>query len=142
MNENIFKSITVTVHVNANIEKVWESWTNPKHIVQWCSGSPDWHVPTAENDLREGGKFKTRMEAKDGSMGFDFEGIYTLVSKNKSIAYNMADGRSVKILFDTEGTNTNISETFDLENQNPEALQRTGWQTILNNFKSYTESMS
>ncbi len=142
MSKEIKKSITISAEVKAGIEKVWECWTNPAHIVHWCSGSPDWHVPTAENDLREGGKFKTRMEAKDGSMGFDFEGIYTLVSKNSSIEYGMADGRKVKTQFTAEPNLTKITETFDMENENPEEMQRTGWQTILNNFKNYTESIS
>lgn len=109
--------------------------------MQWCSASPEWHVPRAENDLRNGGKFLTRMEAKDGSMGFDFEGIYSEVETHKKIAYGMSDGRKVEITFEAAGNTTSITETFDAETQNPIEMQRGGWQAILDNFKNYTESI-
>lgn len=139
--ENTFTKITVTASVNAPVEKVWQSWSAPEHIMQWCSASPEWHVPRAENDLRNGGKFLTRMEAKDGSMGFDFEGIYSEVETNKKIAYGMSDGRKVEITFEAKGDTTSVTETFDAETQNPIEMQRGGWQAILDNFKNYTESI-
>ena len=132
-------SITVKVVVNAPIDKVWLYWTAPQHITQWCYASDDWHAPQAENDLRVGGKCKTTMAAKDGSMSFDFEGVYTAVRKNELIEYNIIDGRKVKIVFTSDGAETKVVETFDAENSNPVELQRDGWQAILNNFKKYVE---
>lgn len=132
-------AITVESTIDAPIEKVWSFWAEPKHIMQWCSASDDWHAPYAENDLRKDGKFKTTMAAKDGSMSFDFEGVYTNVQPNSIIAYAMSDGREVKILFSAVGTQTRVVETFDPEGQNPIEMQRAGWQAILDNFKKYTE---
>jgi len=134
------KSITVKTTVNAPVQKVWKCWTLPQHIVNWTHASEDWHAPKAENDLRIGGRFLTRMEAKDGSFGFDFEGTYSNVRENEYIQYSMDDGRKVEIIFTSNGQLTDISETFDIENQNPESMQRDGWQAILDNFKKYTES--
>ena len=131
--------ITVKSTINASIDKVWEFWTLPEHITKWSFASPDWHTPYAENDLREGGKFKSTMAAKDGSMSFDFEGEYTLVEKNKAIEYVMADGRKVEISFAATPNGVKITESFDPETQNPEEMQRGGWQAILDNFKSYAE---
>lgn len=133
-------SITVEVKVNAPLEKVWDYWTNPQHIVQWNYASDDWHAPNASNDLRVGGKFSSRMEAKDGSMGFDFEGEYTKVEQHIEIEYVLADARRVNIRFDSDGKETTVTETFDPENENTLELQRAGWQAILDNFKRYTES--
>ena len=133
-------SITVENTVNAPVEKVWEFWTDPKHITQWNNASDDWHTPRAENDLRTGGKFTARMEAKDGSFGFDFGGTYDDVQEYRSIAYTMGDGRQVKIDFTPQGGATKVSETFDAESTNSIELQRTGWQAILDNFKKYTEA--
>ena len=132
--------ITVKSTINASIDKVWEFWTLPEHITKWSFASPDWHTPSAENDLREGGKFKSTMAAKDGSMSFDFEGEYTLVEKNKAIEYIMADGRKVEISFATTSNGVEVMESFDPETQNPEEMQRGGWQAILDNFKSYIET--
>ena len=132
-------NITVATTVNAPVAKVWEFWTNPKHITNWNNASDDWHTPRAENDLRVGGKFLSRMEAKDGSMGFDFNGVYDEVKTNELIAYTMEDGRKVKINLEDLGNETNITETFEAENENPVELQRGGWQSILDNFKKYTE---
>ena len=131
--------ITVKSTINASIDKVWEFWTLPEHITKWSFASPDWHTPYAENDLREGGKFKSTMAAKDGSMSFDFEGEYTLVEKNKTIEYVMADGRKVEISFEATSNGVEVTESFDPETQNPEEMQRGGWQAILDNFKSYVE---
>ncbi|MCB0726200.1 MAG: SRPBCC family protein [Ignavibacteriae bacterium] len=132
--------ITVKATVNSPVEKVWEMWTNPEHIVKWNNASDDWHTTKAENDLRTGGKFLSRMEAKDGSFGFDFEGIYDKVVPNKLIEYSLGDIRKVKVEFEDENGKTNITEIFDAETTNSVELQRTGWQAILDNFKKYTES--
>jgi len=132
--------VTVESTIQAPVEKVWETWTQPKHITQWCNASDDWQAPRAENDLREGGSFVTRMEAKDGSMGFDFGGVYDAVRKNEYIEYTMADGRKVQITFYPKGKETKVVESFEAESQNPVELQKGGWQAILDNFKKYTES--
>lgn len=133
--------ITVEAIVKAPVEKVWNSWTKPEHITKWCAASDDWHAPYAENDARTGGKFKTTMAAKDGSIGFDFEGVYSNVVANKEIDYAMADGRKVSIRFSAQGNDTKVVETFDPEDQNPIEMQRGGWQAILDNFKKYTEAL-
>jgi uncharacterized protein YndB with AHSA1/START domain len=133
--------ITVESTINAPIEKVWELWTKPVHIVHWNNASKDWHTPKAENDLRVGGKFLFKMEAKDGSFGFEFEGIYTEVKTNELIAYKMEDDRQVKINFTSEGDETKITESFETEDINAIDLQRKGWQSLLNNFKKYAEGL-
>ena len=133
--------ITVEAFVNAPIDKVWESWTTPKHIVNWNFASEDWHAPKAENDLRPGGTFSSRMEAKDGSFGFDFEGVYDEVITNSLISYTLGDGREVVIKFTDTGNETHIVETFEAETVNAAELQRDGWQAILNNFKKFTEGI-
>ncbi|CAD0006072.1 SRPBCC family protein [Flavobacterium chungangense] len=132
--------ITVKATINSSIQKIWEFWTSPEHITKWSFASPDWHTPYAENDLREGGKFKSTMAAKDGSMSFDFGGEYTLVKQNESIEYIMDDGRKVEISFNEIPNGVEIIESFDPETQNPEEMQRGGWQTILDNFKNYAEN--
>ncbi len=132
--------VTVESTIEAPVEKVWESWTQPKHIVKWCNASDDWQAPRAVNDLREGGSFVTRMEAKDGSMGFDFGGIYDVVRTNEYIEYTMEDGRKVQITFYPKGKETKVVESFEAETQNSIELQKGGWQAILDNFKKYTES--
>lgn len=133
-------TITVQSIINAPIEKVWQYWTSPKHITQWCSASDDWHAPRAENDVQLGGKFTTRMEAKDGSFGFDFSGVYDEVRQHEYIAYTMGDGRKVNITFSGNGNETSVTETFEPENQNPLDMQQAGWQAILDSFKKYTEA--
>ena len=132
--------ITVNATINAAPEKVWKLWITPEDIMQWNSASPDWHSPKAENDLREGGSFSYRMEAKDGSMGFDFAGIYDRVQPNERIDYTMGDGRQVTNTFRANGNATDVVVTFDAETENPEDMQRLGWQAILDNFKKYAES--
>jgi uncharacterized protein YndB with AHSA1/START domain len=134
--------ITVQTTINASINKVWEFWSKPEHIKEWAFASPDWHVPNAENDLRTGGKFSTTMAAKDGSMSFDFGGEYTLVKENQAINYVMGDGRNVEITFKETQNGVEITESFDPETQNPEEMQRGGWQAILDNFKNYVESIT
>lgn len=131
--------ITVQTTVNAPVEKVWRMWSEPEHITKWNSASEDWHTPRAENDLRIGGKFRSRMEAKDGSAGFDFGGTYDDVRENEHIAYTMSDGRTVKIAFTADGDKTRVAETFDPESENPRDMQQGGWQAILDNFKKYVE---
>lgn len=131
--------ITVAVLVTEPIKKVWEYFTQPEHVMRWNNASPDWHTPLARNDLREGGTFSYRMEAKDKSNGFDFEGTYSKVVTNEIIEYMMSDGRKVSIDFVAEGDNTRIIETFDAETENPIEMQRAGWQSILDNFKVYIE---
>jgi len=131
--------ISIETTVNASIEKVWHYWSAPEHIKQWTFASSDWHVTYADNDLRKDGTFKTTMAAKDGSFGFDFEGVYTAVDVHKYIAYSLADGRNVQISFDFNGEQTKVTETFDPETQNPVEMQRAGWQSILDNFKKYAE---
>ncbi|MBD0287509.1 MAG: SRPBCC domain-containing protein, partial [Flavisolibacter sp.] len=133
--------ITIEAVINAPVEKVWELWTDPKHIMQWNNASDDWHTPKAENDLREGGRFLARMEAKDGSSGFDFGGQYTKVEKHKTIEYRIDDGRKVAVSFVPEGNKTSVTETFEAEETHSEEMQRTGWQSILDNFKRYAEKV-
>jgi uncharacterized protein YndB with AHSA1/START domain len=138
MNENDHK-ITIETKVLAPINKVWEYWTEPSHIVNWNAASDDWHTPHAENDLKVGGKFLSRMEARDGSFGFDFIGFYDEVVHHQNISYHMEDGRKVEVKFIDKGKETYIIEIFDPETENPRELQQEGWQMILNRFKTYTE---
>ena len=132
--------ITVENTINAPVEKVWECWTNPAHIIKWNNASDDWHTPHAENDLRTGGSFLSRMEAKDGSMGFDFRGVYDAVRNYEYIEYTIADGRKVNVIFTAQGSTTKVVESFEAEDTNSLELQKGGWQSILDNFKKYTEA--
>jgi uncharacterized protein YndB with AHSA1/START domain len=133
-------NISIDTNVNASIGKIWQFWTEPRHIMQWNAASDDWHTTKAENDLEVGGKFSSRMEAKDGSFGFDFFGIYDAVKINELIAYTLGDGRKVTISFSAEGNAIKMVIVFEAETQNPIEVQKGGWQAILNNFKKYTES--
>lgn len=133
------QKITVQTSINAPVEKVWQYWTDPAHIKQWNFASQEWHCPKATNDLKKNGKFSWRMEAKDGSAGFDFEGVYTTVEKYKELTYSMDDGREVSVLFLPSEYATIIKETFDAENTNVPEKQQEGWQAILNNFKVHVE---
>lgn len=132
--------ISIAAIINSDIKKVWEFWNEPNHIIQWNSASPDWHTPKASNDLRADGKFLYRMEARDGSMGFDFSGTYTVVELHTKIAYTLDDGRKVEVTFKGQDNATHILTVFEAENMNPIDMQRDGWQAILNNFKVYAES--
>ena len=134
-------SITVTTTINAPVAKVWEYFTSPIHITKWCFASEDWEPPHAENDLRVGGRFVTTMSAKDKSTSFDFGGTYTDVKEGSYFAYTMNgdDARKVEVWFKEVDGKTEIIETFDMENENGEEKQRGGWQSILDNFKKYTE---
>ncbi|MBF9253168.1 SRPBCC family protein [Pontibacter sp. 172403-2] len=131
--------ITVEATINAPIDKVWEYWTKPEHITQWYQASEDWHAPYAENDLQENRKFKTTMAAKDGSLRFDFEGVYTKLQPHKLIEYTLNDGRQVRILFSGDDSQTKVIETFEAEDTHPLEMQQSGWQAILNSFKNYAE---
>jgi len=132
--------IAIHSEIHAPVEKVWTLWTRPEHICKWNHASDDWHTTRAENDLRMGGKFLSRMEAKDGSVGFDFEGEYVSIELHKQINYNMSDSRKVWISFESHGNKTIITEAFEAEEVNSAELQKNGWQAILNNFKEYAEA--
>ena len=132
--------ITVETIISADSKKVWDFWTNPEHITKWNFASDDWHCPKAENDLKVGGKLRSRMEAKNGSFGFDFEAIYDEIIDQKKITYTMTDGRQATTDFEHLGGKTKVTTTFDAENENPIEMQREGWQAILDNFKKYVES--
>ena len=132
--------ITVETLVNAKPRKIWDAWNTPADIKQWNTAQEDWHTTTSTIDLREGGKFLSRMEAKDGSAGFDFEGTYTRIVPDKVIEYRMSDGREVKIEFVERPDGVLVKETFDAETQNTPELQRRGWQSILDNFGRYVEA--
>ncbi|MFC4096140.1 SRPBCC family protein [Euzebyella saccharophila] len=136
------KTITIETIVNRKRSKVWEYWNQPKHIVHWNFASDDWCCPRAENDLRPGGKFSSRMEAKDGSMGFDFGGHFTLVESPAKLEYVLEDDRKVLVTFDDVGDGTQITETFEPESMNPLEMQEQGWNAILQNFKKYAEGKS
>ena len=132
--------ITIETVVKADLNKVWDAWNNPEDIKQWNAASDDWHTPRSTVDLREGGKFSSRMEAKDGSEGFDFEGTYTRVVPSKLIEYRMSDGRNVSVEFKQDAGAVLVRETFDAETENPAELQRQGWQAILDNFARHVEA--
>ena len=131
--------VTVEALIQAPIEKVWSYWTEPEHITKWNQASDDWHTPRAENDLRVGGTFLSRMEAKDGSAGFDMIGTYEAITPHKEISYSMSDGRNVDIQFIEQGNETRVVEIFDPENTHPVEFQQAGWQAIMDSFKRYTE---
>ncbi len=131
--------ITITAHIHADLAHTWSCWTSPEHITKWNYAGDDWHCPSATNDIRTGGKFSSRMEAKDGSFGFDFDGVYDDVIPHQRIRYSMEDGRRVEILFEETASGTKITESFDPESENSVDMQREGWQMILNNFKRHAE---
>jgi uncharacterized protein YndB with AHSA1/START domain len=135
-------TITIENTIDAPVEKVWQSWTLPEHIKKWNNASDDWHTPFAENDLRVGGKFTARMEAKDGSFGFEFWGIYDEIKNHELIASTLGDGRKLRVAFSSAGKGTRVVESFEAETENPIEMQKNGWQSILDNFKKYTESLS
>lgn len=134
------EKITITAIISADKKKVWDYYTRPEHITRWNYAIDTWHCPAASNDLRVGGRYVARMEARDGSYGFDFEGIYDEVVIGEKISFTMPDNRVVKVTFKQLGNQTKVTVTFDAENQNPVEIQRQGWQAILNNFKKYTET--
>ena len=133
------RKISVKIKVNAPVDKVWKYWTEPKHITHWNFASPEWHSPSAKNDLREKGRFSYRMEAKDGSRGFDFEGVYERVEPQKRISYTLDDGRKTDVYFQEDGNYTFVEETFEADMSHPAEMQKTGWQAILDNFRKHVE---
>lgn len=133
--------ITVETHVKADLGKVWDVYNNPADIKRWNAAQDDWHTTSSTVDLREGGTFMSRMEAKDGSEGFDFEGTYRVVPK-RLIEYRMSDGREAKIEFAERPDGALVTVSFDAETENPPELQRQGWQAILDNFGRYVEDKS
>ncbi|BAV07244.1 Uncharacterized conserved protein YndB, AHSA1/START domain [Filimonas lacunae] len=133
-------TITVSAIVHADSKKVWDYYNNPEHITQWNFADPSWHCPSASNDMRVGGKYVARMEAKDGSFGFDLEATYNAVAEGESFTYAMPNGRQVTVVFQQKGNATEVDVTFDPETENPLEMQRNGWQAILNSFKRYTET--
>ncbi|MBE4947570.1 SRPBCC family protein [Chryseobacterium culicis] len=132
--------ITVSAAINADAKKVWNYYTSPEHITQWNFADPSWQCPSASNDMRVGGKYAARMEAKDGNFGFDFEAVYDEIKDGENFKYTMPDGRQVEVDFKEQDSKTQLNVAFDPENQNPEEMQKGGWQAILDNFKKYTES--
>lgn len=133
-------SITVETIIHSRLDKAWQCWTDPAHITQWCFASDDWHAPAATNDLRSGGSFTTRMEARDGSFGFDFGGVYDVVIPLEKISYTMDDGRRVQIDFLPEADYVRVTERFDAETENSPEMQQAGWQAILDNYRKHVES--
>ena len=132
--------ITVETVVRSGIDAVWLAWNNPDDIKQWNAASDDWHTTASSVDLREGGSFTSRMEAKDGSAGFDFAGTYTRVLPKELIQYEMEDGRSVLVVFSTEADGIRVTETFDADSEFSPEQQQQGWQSILDRFAAYVES--
>lgn len=131
--------ITIETIIASPVERVWEAFTTPADIVQWNFASDDWRCPGAEVDLRVGGVYKARMEAKDGSFGFDFEGVYAEVAPHGAITLAMSDGRKARTTFEPVGSSTRVKTEFDAETENPVEMQRDGWQAILDNFRRHVE---
>lgn len=136
------KKITIEATVNADMATVWEYWNSPEHIVQWAHASEDWECTSAINDLRVGGRFVNALGAKDKSAGFDFAGTYTAIEFGKVIESTLDDGRTVSVKFEDTESGVQITQTFEMENQNPEEMQRAGWQAFLDNFKKHTETLA
>lgn len=136
------QKLTVTIEINKPLNEVWNFFNNPKHITNWNFAHESWECPSAKNDLKTGGKLEVRMQAKDGSFGFDLLGIYDEVKENQSLKYHLEDGRNIEIIFEKLSEDkTKVTENFDPENQHPVEFQKDGWQAILDNFKKYSESI-
>lgn len=133
------EKITISTTISADKQKVWNYYTQPEHITQWNFADPSWHCPTATNDLIVGGKYVARMEAKDGSFGFDFDAVYTEINQGDSFTYEFG-GRFATVEFKETNGQTDVIITFDPETENSIELQKSGWQAILDNFKKYTET--
>jgi uncharacterized protein YndB with AHSA1/START domain len=131
--------ITVETTIPKATNKVWDFWTKPEHITKWNFATEDWQCPKVKNDLRAGGKYFARMEAKDGSFGFDFEAVYNEVIDQKKLTYTMSDGRQATTVFENLDGSTKVTTAFDPENVNDPEMQRAGWQAIMDNFKKYAE---
>lgn len=132
--------ISIQATVYSPLSTVWEYWNNPEHIIHWAFASDTWEAPAATNDLRVGGKFVTTMAAKDKSASFDFSGTYTAVELNKHIAYDLDDKRHVEVIFEAFADGVHITVTFEPEEENSLEMQQQGWQSILDNFRKYTET--
>ena len=132
--------ISIETLVNSDLDQVWKVWNDPEEIKVWNTAHEDWHTTESAVDLREGGTFRSRMEAKDGSVGFDFEGEYTRVEPKRALEYRMTDGREVQVEFVEEDGGVRVREAFDAETENSPEIQRAGWQAILDNFKRHVES--
>lgn len=130
----------VTAAINADAKRTWDYYTNPQHITKWNFADPSWQCPSATNDMKVGGKYSARMEAKDGSFGFDFEATYDKIDQGKGFIYTMPNGRQVNVDFNENGNQTYVNVTFDPEEQNPLEMQKAGWQAILDNFKKFVEA--
>lgn len=133
--------ITIQTVVKADLAQVWHAWNNPEDIKQWNAASADWHTTRSAVDLREGGTFSARMEAKDGSAGFDFAGTYTRVVPQQRIEFRIGDGREVQIEFAKTAGGVLVKETFDAESQHDPEFQRRGWQAILDNFARHVQAL-
>lgn len=132
--------ITIESRINAPLDRVWAAWNTPTDILRWNAAQDDWHTTRSEVDLRAGGRFVSRMEAKDGSVGFDFSGEYSRVEPMRRIEYRMDDGREVQTGFSEQDGGVHVKTTFDAESENPPEMQRAGWQAILDNFRRYVET--
>ena len=131
--------ISVSVEISAPVSKVWDAYVSPEAINEWNFAADDWRCRDAQVDLRVGGTFSSRMEAKDGSVGFDFEGVYTNIIEHQLIEYSFWD-RSVAVRFEQTGDSTSVTVEFDPEDENSAEDQKSGWQAILNNFAKYVQS--
>lgn len=136
---NELKTITLETLVSVSLEKAWETWIQPQHVTQWNFASPDWHCPSAQTELKVGGKFSSRMEARDGSFGFDFWGIYDEIVPLSLLRITMGDGRKMEVRFEPLNSKVKVTERFETEDLNTAERQREGWQAILNNYKAYAE---
>ena len=135
------EKLTVSAEINKSKAHVWELFNKPEHIVNWNFAHESWECPSAKNDLKVGGKLELRMQAKDGSFGFDLVGIYDDVVENESLKYHFEDGRNIEVIFEKLSDHkTKVTQNFEPENQNPLEFQKEGWQAILDNFKKYSES--
>lgn len=134
-------TILIGVHIHSDIDTVWETYTNPEHIVHWNAASDDWHCPTATNELKVGGEFHSTMAARDDSMSFDFWGTYTQIIPHELIAYTMGDGRKAEVEFQNDGHCVNVIVEFEPESENSRELQEKGWGAILDNFAHYVSSL-
>lgn len=133
--------ITIEARPRCSVARAWAAYTDPGSITQWNFAAPEWHCPRAENDLRVGGVLRTRMEARDGSMGFDFEGTYTEVVPQQRLAYALGADREVVATFRDAGDgHTEVTVSFTPENTHPVEFQKAGWQAILNNYRAHAES--
>jgi uncharacterized protein YndB with AHSA1/START domain len=133
------QAVTISTEISAPVARVWRAFTTPADITRWNFANDDWCCPSAEVDLRVGGAYRARMEAKDKSFGFDFEGVYEEVDPEKALTLLMSDGRRARTTFEAVGERTKVTTVFDAEEQNSVELQRNGWQAILDNFKHHAE---